>query len=115
MYFCWYLFIHILSPPIRNKRLYLYSLEILNASQRVWTERGPWATGAQPWGSVDTQNVVGSQSLDGESWEGSKAGLQGGKLVGAGAFEAQDSAGVTLNLLGPGLVRPIARVDSEKK
>ena len=58
---------------------------------------------------------MGSQPLDSESWEGSESGLEGGKLVRAGAFEAQDSAGVTLDLLGVGLVRPVASVDSEKQ
>ena len=57
---------------------------------------------------------MGRQPFDGESGEGSEAGLEGGKLVRAGAFEAQDSAGVTLDLLGVGLIRPVARVDPEK-
>ena len=55
------------------------------------------------------------QTLDGESGEGSESGLEGGKLVRAGAFEAQDSAGVTLDLFGVGLIRPVASVDSEKE
>ena len=58
---------------------------------------------------------MGSQTLDGKSGEGSESGLEGGKLVRAGAFEAQDSAGVTLHLLGVGLVRPVASVDPEKQ